>query len=92
MVNKAGDLSGHLGPPVRSVCKAAGPRRIRLHDMRHTTATLMLQAEVTPVVVAGILGHSSAVLLTTYAHALPDANGTLWTWLWAGISLVPDLD
>lgn len=42
--------------------------------MRHTAATLMLQAGVTPVVVAGILGHSPAVLLSTYAHALPNAK------------------
>ncbi|PVW05447.1 hypothetical protein DEA06_06825 [Microbacterium sp. Gd 4-13] len=54
--------------------EAAGLRRIRLHDMRHTAATLMLQAGITPVVVAGILGHSPAVLLTTYAHALPNAK------------------
>jgi len=54
--------------------KAAGLRRIRLHDMRHTAATLMLQAGIPPVVVAGILGHSPAVLLSTYAHALPDAK------------------
>jgi integrase len=54
--------------------KALGLRRIRLHDMRHTAATLMLQAGVAPVVVAGILGHSPAVLLSTYAHALPNAK------------------
>lgn len=51
-----------------------GLRRIRLHDMRHTAATLLLQAGVAPVVVAGILGHSPAVLLSTYAHALPNAK------------------
>lgn len=54
--------------------KAAGLRRIRLHDVRHSAATLLLQAGIPPVVVAGILGHSPAVLLTTYAHALPDAK------------------
>jgi len=54
--------------------KAAGVTRIRLHDVRHTVATLLLQRGVPPVVVAGILGHSPAVLMTTYAHALPDAK------------------
>lgn len=44
------------------------------HDMRHTAATLLLQAGIPPVVVAGILGHSPAVLMSTYAHALPDAK------------------
>jgi integrase len=54
--------------------KAAGVTRIRLHDVRHTVATLLLQRSVPPVVVAGILGHSPEVLMTTYAHALPDAK------------------
>jgi integrase len=54
--------------------KAAGVPRIRLHDVRHTVGTLLLQRGIAPVVVAGILGHSPAVLLTTYAHALPDAK------------------
>lgn len=54
--------------------EAVGHRQIRLHDMRHSAATLMLQAGITPFVVAGILGHSPAVLLSTYAHALPNAK------------------
>jgi len=75
-VNQAGEpfhpsTWGHM---FDKLVKAAGVRRVRLHDVRHTAATLMLQAGVTPVVVAGILGHPPNVLLTTYAHALPDAK------------------
>lgn len=54
--------------------KAAGLPLIRLHDMRHTAATVMLGWGVPPVTVAGILGHSPDVLLRTYAHALPSAT------------------
>jgi integrase len=76
VVNRAGepvhpDTWGHWFD--RHVLEA-GLRRIRLHDMRHTAATVLLQAGIPSVVVAGILGHSPAVLLTTYAHALPDAK------------------
>jgi integrase len=47
-------------------------RRIRLHDLRHTHATVSLQAEVHPKVVQERLGHASVKLtLDTYAHVLP---------------------
>ena len=46
--------------------------RIRLHDMRHTHATLALRAGVHPKVVSERLGHSSiALTLDTYSHAIP---------------------
>jgi len=53
------------------IIKAAGVRRIKFHGLRHTCATLMLQAGVPPVAVAERLGHKVHTLLTTYAHALP---------------------
>ena len=48
------------------------PPRIRLHDLRHTHATLML-AKGEPVnVVSERLGHASpTVTLSVYAHVLP---------------------
>jgi len=50
----------------------AGVRRIRLHDLRHTHATLALQAGVHPKVVSERLGHSSiTITLDTYSHVLP---------------------
>jgi integrase len=46
--------------------------RIRLHDLRHTHATLALEAGIHPKVVSERLGHSSvAVTLDVYSHALP---------------------
>ncbi len=45
---------------------------IRLHDLRHTHATLMLRQGVHPKVVSERLGHSSvAITLDTYSHVLP---------------------
>jgi len=44
---------------------------IRLHDLRHTHASLLLQAGVHPKVVQERLGHSSIrVTLDTYSHTL----------------------
>ncbi len=52
--------------------KASGLPRIRLHDLRHTHATLALQAGIHPKVVSERLGHASvAFTLDTYSHAVP---------------------
>lgn len=46
--------------------------RIRLHDLRHTHATLALQAGIHAKVVSERLGHSTiAMTLDTYSHAIP---------------------
>jgi len=65
--------------PPNSVTKAfhklaqsLGLSSIRLHDLRHTHATLMLRQGVHPKVVSERLGHSSvAITLDTYSHVLP---------------------
>ena len=45
--------------------------RIRLHDLRHTVATRMLEAGVPAKVVSEILGHASvAFTLDRYSHAI----------------------
>jgi integrase len=46
--------------------------KIRLHDLRHTHATLALQAGVHPKVVSERLGHATvAMTLDIYSHAIP---------------------
>jgi integrase len=50
----------------------AGLPRIRFHDLRHTHATLALQAGVHPKVVSERLGHATvAMTLDVYSHAIP---------------------
>lgn len=52
--------------------RALGLPRIRLHDTRHTAATLMLAAGVPVKVVSEMLGHASpTITLGIYAHVLP---------------------
>ena len=51
------------------VLKRTGAPKIRLHDLRHTMASLALEAGVHPKVVQEQLGHSAiAVTLDTYSH------------------------
>lgn len=55
----------------RNVAAAQLPR-IRLHDLRHTWATLALRAGVPVKVVSERLGHTStSFTLDTYTHAVP---------------------
>jgi integrase len=50
----------------------AGLPRIRVHDARHSFATLALRAGVPSKVVSEILGHASiGITLDTYSHAVP---------------------
>ena len=45
---------------------------MRVHDLRHTAATLLLGRGVHPKLVQEMLGHSSISLtLDTYSHATP---------------------
>jgi integrase len=56
----------------RPILTEAKLPRIRLYDLRHTCATLLLIAEENPKVVSERLGHSTIVLtLDTYSHVLP---------------------
>ena len=56
----------------KAATKGAGLPRIRLHDLRHTYATLALSADVHPKIVSERLGHANiAITLDTYSHAIP---------------------
>lgn len=52
--------------------KLAGLPMIRVHDLRHTAASLMLAAGVPAKVASERLGHSSiAITPDTYSHVMP---------------------
>jgi integrase len=55
-----------------ALTRAKLPLIFRLYDLRHSCATLLLQAGENPKVVSERLGHASIVLtLDTYSHVLP---------------------
>jgi len=59
--------------PFHRILQAAGLPQIRMYDLRHTAATLLLAAGENPKVVSERLGHASITLtLDTYSHVLPD--------------------
>lgn len=51
---------------------AAGLLKVRLHDLRHTYATLLIEAGVDLKTVSTALGHSSvAITADLYGHVRP---------------------
>lgn len=60
----------HFKPALK---RAGLPSTVRLYDLRHTCATLLLQTGENPKVVSERLGHASITLtLDVYSHVLPD--------------------
>ena len=54
------------------LARRAGLKGIRLHDARHTHASLMLKQGIHPKIVQERLGHSSIqTTLDTYSHVAP---------------------
>ena len=52
--------------------ESSGLSKVRLHDLRHTSASLMLAAGVHPKIVSERLGHSStSITLDLYSHVIP---------------------
>jgi integrase len=71
------ELGGPLHPDWFSrefnlLVRRAGVPRIRLHDLRHTYATLALKTGVHPKVVSERLGHATVgITLDLYSHVTP---------------------
>ncbi|MDQ3514105.1 MAG: tyrosine-type recombinase/integrase, partial [Chloroflexota bacterium] len=62
-----------LATRFKKVIAAAGVPTIRFHDLRHTSATVMLSGGEHPKVVAERLGHSDvSITLNRYSHVTPD--------------------
>jgi integrase len=57
----------------KGVAAAGGIDQVRLHDLRHTRASLAISAGANVKVVQRLLGHKTAVLtLERYGHLFPD--------------------
>ena len=62
-----------VGREFRAVCDRAGLGAVRFHDLRHTSASLMLRARVPALVVSERLGHSDVgITLNVYSHVIAE--------------------
>ncbi|WML56675.1 site-specific integrase [Neobacillus sp. PS2-9] len=61
---------------LKRAIKAANLPDIRFHDLRHSHATILLQANVHPKIVSARLGHSKiSVTMDTYSHLTDSIEG-----------------
>jgi integrase len=57
---------------LKALLAKAGLPEIRFHDLRHSSATMLLSMGVHPKIVQEILGHSQiSMTMDTYSHVLP---------------------
>jgi integrase len=77
-VNESGnviDAENLRGRVFNCALAKAGLRKIRIHDLRHTFASLLLQQNESLVYVKDQLGHHSIqITVDTYGHLVPGAN------------------
>ena len=71
-------IGTHLNPTrdvldqFKILLKKAGLPAIRFHDLRHSSATMLLGMKVHPKIVQEILGHSQiSITMDIYSHVLP---------------------
>ncbi len=65
---RAGAPRADLKKPWAAVCKAAGLDGVRLHDLRHSFASIGAGASMGLPVIGKLLGHSQAATTHRYAH------------------------
>lgn len=74
----------------KQIIEVAGIRRVRIHDLRHTSATLQLVAGTDSRTLQGLFGWSSPVLVARYAHVIEqakrDAARRIGAVLWTGVT------
>jgi integrase len=67
-----------LGRHFKPRLQRAGPPAIRLHDLRHTCATILLMVGKHPKYVQELLGHANiSITLNTYSHVIEGMDGGL---------------
>jgi len=59
-------------------CKKSGVKRIRLHDLRHSHASLLIEMGFSPLLIAERLGHEKVeTTLNTYSHLYPNKHSQI---------------
>lgn len=58
-------------------CKAAGMTPIRVHDLRHSHVSLLINLGMSPYAIADRVGHESVYITETYSHLFPSTQQSL---------------
>jgi len=65
-------VASNLRNDFRNLLRVAGLPKVRFHDLRHTSASLMLNYGIPAIVVSKRLGHANpSITLNVYGHVMP---------------------
>ena len=68
---------GYLHHKMDRGSRAAGVKRIRIHDLRHSHVSLLIDMGYSAVAIADRLGHESSEVTLTYAHMFPSVQTSM---------------
>ena len=58
-------------------CRASGVKRIRVHDIRHSHVSLLIDMGFSAVAIADRVGHESIDITYRYAHLFPSKQAEM---------------
>ena len=58
-------------------CRASGVKRIRVHDIRHSHVSLLIDMGFSAVAIADRVGHESIDITYNYAHLFPSKQAEM---------------
>ena len=61
----------YLHSEMRRGCKETGVKKIRIHDLRHSHVSLLIDMGFTPLAIADRVGHEGIDITYRYAHLFP---------------------
>lgn len=68
----------YLATELKRGCKEANVKQIRLHDLRHSHASLLIELGYSPLLIAERLGHEKIeTTLQIYSHLYPNKQSDL---------------
>ena len=63
----------YLHYEIKRGCKASGVKQIRVHDIRHSHASLLIELGFSPLLISERLGHENIeTTLSVYSHLYPN--------------------
>ena len=66
-----------LGRKLRAYCAISGVKRIRVHDLRHSHVSLLINLNFKPILIADRIGDSVDMVNNVYGHLFPNEHGAL---------------
>ena len=72
-------------------CKASGVKKIRIHDLRHSAISLLIDMGFSPLAIADRVGHEAIEITYNYAHLFPSKQQDMAKQLSQAMHEAPEL-